>query len=79
MHVPVPSLLNQWKQLEAGMDLSANTFDALSKHLKKRTKQWLKVEHHAQSNRHADSTLMDIYDTATVKGTVIEFMISMPC
>lgn len=65
---PVPSLLKRWKRLETGMDLSAETFDTLSKRFKQQRKQWLKAEKHAQSNRHKDSSLMDIYDTVTVKG-----------
>jgi hypothetical protein len=53
------------------MDLSADTFDALTRRLGKKVKPWLKVEHHAQLNRHKDTGLMDIYDTATSKGMEI--------
>jgi flagellar motility protein MotE (MotC chaperone) len=66
--VTVPSLLKRWKRLETGMDLSAETFTALSKRLRQKIKPWLKAEKHAQLNRHQDSTLMDIYDTLTAKG-----------
>ena len=67
-HVPVPSLLKRWKRLDTGMDISAETFTALSKRFKRKIKPWLKAEKHAQLNRHHDSTLMDIYDTLTAKG-----------
>jgi hypothetical protein len=67
-YVAVPSLLKRWKCLEAGMDISAETFTALSQRFKRKIKPWLKVEKHAQLNRHQDSTLMDIYDTLTAKG-----------
>lgn len=50
------------------MDLSIKTYDALSKRFGSKTKKWLMEEKHAQLNRHEDSTLMDIYDTATEKG-----------
>ena len=50
------------------MDLSAETFDSLSHRFRKKTKRWLKVEQHAQLNRHEDPALMDIYDTITPKG-----------
>ncbi|KAF8261851.1 hypothetical protein EI94DRAFT_1604708 [Lactarius quietus] len=63
----VPSLLKRWKRMEAGMDLSADTFNSLTKCLKKHTKRWLKSERNAQLNRSSDSTVMDIYDTVTVK------------
>jgi flagellar motility protein MotE (MotC chaperone) len=66
--VTVPSLLKRWKRLETGLDLSAETFSALSKQFKEKVKPWLKAEKHAQLNRHQDSTLMDIYDTITTKG-----------
>jgi len=66
--VTVPSLLKRWKRLETGLDLSAETFSALSKRFKEKVKPWLKAEKHAQLNRHQDSTLMDIYYTITTKG-----------
>jgi hypothetical protein len=68
IHVPVASLLKRWKRLESGLDLSADAFDALTRRQGKKAKPWLKVEQHAQLNRHKDSALMDIYDTATAKG-----------
>jgi hypothetical protein len=67
--VSVPSLLRRWKRLETGLELSADTFHALSKHFGKKIKQWLQTERHAQMNRHQDPTLMDIYDTETKKST----------
>jgi hypothetical protein len=70
MHLPVPSLLKRWKCLQTGMDLSADTFDALTRRLGKKIKPWLKAERHAQLNRHKDTGLMDIYDTATAKGMI---------
>ncbi|KAN0136253.1 hypothetical protein V8E53_006113 [Lactarius tabidus] len=63
----VPSLLARWKCLEAGMDLSAETFQALSECFQANTKRWLKAERKAQSKRSGDSSAMDIYDTATAK------------
>ena len=54
--------------MEVGMDLSAEAFASLTMCLRKHTKQWLKADRHAQSNRSTDSTVMDIYDTVTVKG-----------
>ncbi|KAN0138606.1 hypothetical protein V8E53_003594 [Lactarius tabidus] len=63
----VPSLLARWKRLEAGMDLSAETFQALSERFQANTKRWLKAERKAQSKRSGDSSAMDIYDTATAK------------
>ncbi|KAN0140496.1 hypothetical protein V8E53_001705 [Lactarius tabidus] len=63
----VPSLLKWWKRLEVGITLSAETLDALSARLGTRTKRWLKAEQHAQLNRHGKPSLMDIYDTDTVK------------
>ena len=74
MHVTVPSLLKRWKQLQSGMDLSAEAFESISKRLKKHTKQWLKADQHAQLHRNDDPSLMDIYDTTTSKGM---YMISI--
>ena len=68
MHVTVLSLLKWWKQLQSGMDLSAEAFKSISKRLKKHTKQWLKADQHAQLHRNDDPSLMDIYDTTTSKG-----------
>jgi len=67
IHLQVPSLLRRWKRLEAGMDLSADTFQALSDRFKTNTKRWLKAERQAQLKRKDDATVMDIYDTATAK------------
>jgi hypothetical protein len=53
------------------LDLSAERFDSLSRHLKKKTRKWLRVERNAQMNRHEDCTLMDIYDTPTVTGVFL--------
>ncbi|KAH8979996.1 hypothetical protein EDB86DRAFT_2835619 [Lactarius hatsudake] len=59
----VPSLLKWWKRMETGIDLSAETLNALNTCLRTKTKRWLAAEKHAQSKRHEDPTLMDIYDT----------------
>ena len=67
-HFLVPSLLKCWAQMETAMDLSANAFDSLSTQLGKNTKQWLKADQHAQLTRQSDSSIMDMYDTSTVKG-----------
>ena len=50
------------------MELSAEAFQSLSQHLEKHTSQWLIQDQHAQLNRNADPSLMDMYDTATAKG-----------
>ncbi|KAH9002185.1 hypothetical protein EDB86DRAFT_2800475, partial [Lactarius hatsudake] len=63
----VPSLLKQWKRMETGIDLSAEMLNALNTCLRTKTKQWLAAEKHAQSKRHEDPTLMDIYDTVISK------------
>lgn len=76
---PVPSLLKQWKHLGAGISLSAETLDTLTTRFAKKTKRWQKADHHAQLNRHKDSTLMDIYDTETVKGMLIKWITSEAC
>ncbi|KAI9429637.1 hypothetical protein H4582DRAFT_2114301 [Lactarius indigo] len=68
----VPSLLKRWKRMETGIDLSAETFNTLNARFRKKTKRWLEAENHAQSNRHEDPTLMDIYDTASSKGIVTQ-------
>jgi hypothetical protein len=48
--------------------LSAEAFQSLSIHLEKHTQQWLTQDQLAQLNRNVDPSVMDIYDTATVKG-----------
>ncbi|KAH9019932.1 hypothetical protein EDB83DRAFT_2231744 [Lactarius deliciosus] len=63
----VPSLLKRWKCMETGIDLSAETLNALNTCLRTKTKRWLAAEKHAQSKRHEDPTLMDIYDTVISK------------
>ncbi|KAH9172399.1 hypothetical protein EDB89DRAFT_1906254 [Lactarius sanguifluus] len=63
----VPSLLKRWKCMETGIDLSAETLNALNTRFRKKTKWWLAAEKHAQSKRHEDPTLMDIYDTVISK------------
>ncbi|KAH8985052.1 hypothetical protein EDB86DRAFT_2810433 [Lactarius hatsudake] len=63
----VPSLLKRWKRMETGIDLSAETLNALNTRLRTKTKRWLAAEKHAQSKRHEDPTLMDIYDTVISK------------
>ncbi|KAH8999945.1 hypothetical protein EDB86DRAFT_2802164 [Lactarius hatsudake] len=62
-----PSLLKRWKRMETGIDLSAETLNALNTRLRTKTKRWLAAEKHAQSKRHEDPTLMDIYDTVISK------------
>ena len=74
IHVPVPSLLKRWKQLQSGMELSVEAFESISKRFKKHTKQWLKADQLAQLNRNADPSSMDIYDTATSKGMYMIFI-----
>jgi post-segregation antitoxin (ccd killing protein) len=71
IYVPVPSLLKWWKRFQEGMELSADASQSLSKCLEKHTNQWLTQDRHAQLNRHADPSLMDIYDTAKAKGVNI--------
>ncbi|KAH8980291.1 hypothetical protein EDB86DRAFT_2835413 [Lactarius hatsudake] len=63
----VPSLLKQWKHMDTGIDLSADILDTLNTRFKTKTKRWLKAAKHAQSSRHEDPTVMDIYDTMTPK------------
>jgi hypothetical protein len=54
--------------LQAGLELSVEAFQSLSLHLEKHTQQWLTQDQHAQINRNADPSVMDMYDTATAKG-----------
>ena len=54
IHLLVPSLLKRWKQLQSGMQLSAEAFESINKRLKKHTKQWLKADKYAQLNRNVD-------------------------
>ncbi|KAH9163424.1 hypothetical protein EDB89DRAFT_1912653 [Lactarius sanguifluus] len=61
---------SNWKKM-VRIDLSAETLNALNTRFRKKTKQWLAAEKHAQSKRHEDPTLMDIYDTVISKGIVI--------
>ncbi|KAN0129093.1 hypothetical protein V8E53_013089 [Lactarius tabidus] len=56
------------QRLQAGLELSAEAFQSLSLHLEKHTQQWLTQDQHAQINRNADPSVMDMYDTATAKG-----------
>ncbi|KAH8985344.1 hypothetical protein EDB86DRAFT_2810252 [Lactarius hatsudake] len=63
----VPSLLKRWKHMDTGIDLSADILDTLNTRFKTKTKRWLKAAKHAQSSRHEDPTVMDIYDTMTPK------------
>ena len=57
--------------MEPAMDLSAEAFESPNKQLRKNTKQWSKADQHAQLVRHADSSIMDMYDTSTAKGVDI--------
>ena len=61
--------------MEPAMDLSAETFESLSKQFRKNTKQWSKADQHAQLIRHTDSSIMDMHDTSTAKGVNI----FLPC
>ncbi|KAH8976825.1 hypothetical protein EDB86DRAFT_2839044 [Lactarius hatsudake] len=63
----VPSLLKWWKHMDTGIDLSADILDTLNTRFKTKMKRWLKAAKHAQSSRHEDPTVMDIYDTMTPK------------
>jgi len=65
----VPTLLKRWKALENGLELSAETFEALCGRFESRTKKWLQEERQAQQRRHEDPTAMEIYDTTVGKGT----------
>ena len=53
--------------METGLELSADAFQDHSKRFGEKVKQWLETEKHAQTNRHQDPALMDIYDTVTKK------------
>jgi hypothetical protein len=56
------------------MELSADASQSLSKHLERHTNEWLTQDQHAQTNRHADPSLMDIYDMAKAKGIHINMI-----
>src|SRR6266404_2801504 len=47
-NMTVPTLLKRWKALENGLELSAETFEALCGHFESRTKKWLQEERQAQ-------------------------------
>ncbi|KAH9007925.1 hypothetical protein EDB84DRAFT_1447239 [Lactarius hengduanensis] len=47
----VPSLLKRWKRLGPGLDASSKAFESLSEHFKDKTRQWLKEDIAAQTNR----------------------------
>lgn len=53
--------------METGLELSADAFQDHCKRFGEKVKQWLETEKHAQTNRHQDPALMDIYDTVTKK------------
>jgi hypothetical protein len=40
----VPSLLRRWKHLSDGLEASLKEYDALSKHFKYRTAEWLEMD-----------------------------------
>ncbi|KAN0128148.1 hypothetical protein V8E53_014063 [Lactarius tabidus] len=63
-----PSLLTQWKRLQAGLELSAEAFQSLSLRLEKHTSKWLTQDQQAQIDRNVNPSAMDMYDTATAKG-----------
>jgi hypothetical protein len=64
----VPMLLKRWKALEYGLEVSSETFKALSKRFKSRTIKWFQEEREAQDKRQMDPKAMDIYDTTMAKG-----------
>ncbi|KAH8984882.1 hypothetical protein EDB86DRAFT_2833344 [Lactarius hatsudake] len=64
----VPSLLKRWKRLESGLDASAEAYQALNRHFKHKSKQWLKDEEASQRDRQISPSSMDIYDTVKEKG-----------
>jgi hypothetical protein len=64
----VPSLLQHWKRLNSGLELSSEAFITLSKRFKEHTKGWLKADKAAQQTRHRNPEVMDIYDTIKEKG-----------
>ena len=68
MNLPVPALLKWWKRLEAGLNLSAETFHALCERFQPRITQWLQQDRRAQLRREDDPNAMDIYDTTIAKG-----------
>ncbi|KAN0136041.1 hypothetical protein V8E53_006202 [Lactarius tabidus] len=59
----VPALLKHWKQLQPGLEHSAEAFLNLSKHFKEQSKTWLAEDKAAQRTRHKNPDAMDIYDT----------------
>ncbi|KAH9016367.1 hypothetical protein EDB84DRAFT_1276902 [Lactarius hengduanensis] len=63
----VPSLLKWWKRLGPGLDASSKAFESLSEHFKDKTRQWLKEDIAAQTNRGTNPSSMDIYDTVKQK------------
>ncbi|KAH9033011.1 hypothetical protein EDB85DRAFT_1864729 [Lactarius pseudohatsudake] len=63
----VPSLLKRWKRLGPGLDASSKAFESLSEHFKDKTRQWLKEDIAAQTNRGTNPSSMDIYDTVKQK------------
>ncbi|KAH9017644.1 hypothetical protein EDB85DRAFT_1874299, partial [Lactarius pseudohatsudake] len=66
-HIHVPSLLKRWKRLGPGLDASSKAFESLSEHFKDKTRQWLKEDTAAQTNRGTNPSSMDIYDTVKQK------------
>jgi hypothetical protein len=64
----VPSLLQRWKRLNLGLELSSKALITLSKCFKEHTKGWLKADKAAQQTRHRKPEVMDIYDTIKEKG-----------
>ncbi|KAN0136391.1 hypothetical protein V8E53_005759 [Lactarius tabidus] len=58
----IPALLKHWKQLQPGLELSAEAFINLSKRFKEQNKIWLAEDKVAQHKRHNNPGAMDIYD-----------------
>jgi hypothetical protein len=56
------------KEMEDGLELSAETFEALCDRFESRIKKWLQEDRQAQIKRLDDPAAMDIYDTVMEKG-----------
>jgi hypothetical protein len=68
IQLTVPTLLRRWKSLEDGLEVSAETFEALCDRFKSRIQKWLQEDRQAQIKRLDNPAAMDIYDTAMEKG-----------
>ena len=68
MGMTAPSLLKRWKCLSDGLEASFKAYDALSKHFKYRTAEWLEMDKQAQEDRQETPSSMNIYDSVKQKG-----------